>query len=55
MAEGTVESPCVGVCKLDENFVCEGCSRTIDEVLKWREYTDIEKRVVLNRIFGDER
>ena len=27
-----VERPCVGICKLDIDFVCRGCTRTIDEV-----------------------
>jgi len=25
-------SPCIGVCKLDENKVCIGCFRTIEEI-----------------------
>jgi len=46
-----VDSPCVNVCKLDSDFVCEGCGRTIEEVLKWPEYTDEQKQAVLNRLF----
>jgi hypothetical protein len=49
----SIESPCVDVCKLDSNFVCIGCRRTIDEVLKWPEYTDEQKKAVLDRLFGD--
>jgi len=48
-----VASPCVDICKLDSDFVCIGCGRTIDEVLKWREYTDEQKKAVLDRIFGE--
>jgi len=44
-------SPCVQVCELDSDFVCIGCRRTIDEVLKWPEYTDEQKKKVLDRIF----
>jgi predicted Fe-S protein YdhL (DUF1289 family) len=25
-------SPCVGLCKLDENKVCIGCNRTIEQM-----------------------
>jgi len=46
-------SPCVDICKLDSDFVCIGCGRTIDEVLKWREYTDEQKKAVLDRLFGE--
>jgi len=45
-------SPCVDICKLDSDFVCIGCGRTIDEVLKWPEYTDEQKQEVLDRIFN---
>jgi len=44
-------SPCIDVCKLDDSFVCEGCGRTIDEILKWPEYTEQEKQQVLDRLF----
>jgi len=49
-----VASPCVNVCKLDSDFVCEGCGRTIEEVLKWPEYTDEQKLAVLNRLFDNK-
>ena len=47
-------SPCVDICKLDSDFVCEGCGRTIDEVLKWPEYTDEQKHAVLDRLFDSK-
>ena len=49
-----VDSPCVNLCKLDSDFVCEGCGRTIEEVLKWPEYTDEQKLTVLNRLFDNK-
>jgi len=49
-----VPSPCVDICKLDSNFECEGCGRTIQEILKWPEYTDQEKLAVLDRLFGSK-
>ena len=52
MASEAVESPCVDVCKLDSDFVCIGCGRTIEEVLKWTEYTDEQKHAVLDRLFN---
>lgn len=47
----SVDSPCVNVCELDTDFVCKGCGRTIEEVLKWPEYSDEQKQQVLDRIF----
>jgi len=49
----SIESPCVNVCELDSDFVCIGCGRTIDEVLKWPEYTIEQQAAVLDRIFGE--
>jgi len=51
MTDKALSSPCVDVCELDSDFVCIGCGRNIDEVLKWREYTDEQKKAVLDRIF----
>jgi len=47
----SVGSPCVEVCELDSDFVCKGCGRTINEILKWSEYTDKQKLAVLDRLF----
>lgn len=29
------ESPCIGVCLLDEKDVCVGCERHINEIVNW--------------------
>jgi predicted Fe-S protein YdhL (DUF1289 family) len=47
-----VESPCIGVCRLD-NDVCRGCSRTTEEILEWYNFTNEQKQKVLDRIFND--
>ena len=47
----SIDSPCVEVCELDSDFVCKGCGRTINEILKWSEYTDKQKLAVLDRLF----
>lgn len=46
----SVESPCINICKLDDNKICSGCRRTIDEIAGWIKFTDIEKLKVLQRI-----
>lgn len=45
-----VESPCIANCYLDENYICEGCLRTLDEISDWSKLTNQEKREVLKRI-----
>ncbi len=42
-----VASPCVRNCCLDDNDVCLGCFRTLDEIKDWQSKTDLEKIAVL--------
>lgn len=44
-----IESPCIRNCCLDDNDICMGCFRTLDEIKAWLLLTDREKRVVLNK------
>lgn len=48
-----VESPCVGICRLDRAGACIGCGRTSDEIQKWMTMPDEEKQKVLDRLFTD--
>lgn len=43
-------SPCVDVCKLDENEVCIGCKRTIAEIARWPTMTAEEQWRVVNTL-----
>jgi len=48
-----VQSPCVGVCWLDnEGAVCVGCGRTLEEIRGWRTMSDEEKHAVWMRLGG---
>lgn len=44
-----VESPCVSLCTLDEKDICVGCHRSVDEIIRWRQMDDGERREVLIR------
>jgi predicted Fe-S protein YdhL (DUF1289 family) len=42
-----VPSPCINVCKMSPvTGLCEGCLRTIDEIVAWGSATDDYKRAV---------
>lgn len=43
-------SPCVGVCRLDTNYVCVGCDRTLDEIARWSQMTNEERKAVMGRV-----
>jgi predicted Fe-S protein YdhL (DUF1289 family) len=44
-----VGSPCVGICALDDEDLCTGCQRSIDEIRCWSRMDNQERRQVLLR------
>ena len=45
-----VSSPCVSICALDEQDICIGCHRTGDEILRWTQMSNEERREVLRKV-----
>ena len=41
------ESPCLSICSLDQNDVCEGCFRTGNEIEAWLTADDVRKLEIL--------
>jgi predicted Fe-S protein YdhL (DUF1289 family) len=53
MADGKamLPSPCISVCRMDAaTGLCEGCFRTIDEIVGWGAAPEARKREVWNRL-----
>ncbi len=48
--ENHVPSPCTRVCTLDDDRVCIGCKRTVDEIKVWRGLSADAKRALLKDI-----
>jgi len=46
---GSVASPCVRNCCLDENDICLGCHRSLAEICGWHAASNQEKREILDR------
>jgi predicted Fe-S protein YdhL (DUF1289 family) len=46
-------SPCVNVCKVNENGICIGCYRTTDEIANWSKYTDKQRLEIMESISYD--
>jgi uncharacterized protein len=42
-----IESPCVRNCCLDEDDVCLGCGRSLQEILVWGTATNERKNLIL--------
>ena len=49
MTETSVPSPCVRNCCLNEQDVCLGCYRTLEEILQWQASSDKEKLAVIDK------
>ena len=43
-------TPCVDICKLDQNAMCIGCGRTLQEIAEWSGMTDQERQLVMERL-----
>jgi len=51
MTVTVIDSPCVGVCRLDaDTQICMGCYRTLDEIAVWSECSHKQKIDVLARL-----
>ena len=49
MADTEIQSPCIGVCSMDDSTgLCLGCYRTMDEIQGWWELDNTQKQVVIN-------
>ena len=42
-------TPCVSICKILEGK-CVGCGRTLEEIAKWRSYSDEERLDIMRRL-----
>lgn len=50
---GKVKSPCINVCYYKDG-VCQGCFRTLEEIANWNNYSEKEKKRVVNEA-GDRK
>jgi predicted Fe-S protein YdhL (DUF1289 family) len=41
-----VTSPCINICKMEDGL-CAGCFRTIEEIARWANADDEDKRLIL--------
>ncbi len=44
-----MDSPCVACCKLNNDKICTGCYRHIEEIVDWNKRTDAEQQQILER------
>lgn len=44
-----IESPCIRHCCLDENDICLGCHRSLEEIKQWGTSSLETKRLILQK------
>ena len=45
-------SPCVSVCRLSKDGICEGCGRTEKEIREWVIYSNKRRAEIMKRLPG---
>lgn len=51
--EATIDDPCSGVCQVDPQGLCMGCRRSREEIQRWRELADVERRHLLDTVLPE--
>lgn len=46
-------TPCIGVCCVGMDDVCEGCFRTLDEIARWGSMDDAERARIMNFVLPE--
>ncbi|WP_178119007.1 DUF1289 domain-containing protein [Pseudomonas akapageensis] len=41
-----VPSPCISLCRLDEEKICRGCFRHVEDIRQWRSADDEQRREI---------
>jgi len=53
--EKPVSNPCVSICYLDDDDICQGCFRSGQEISHWGNYTNAEKKQVMESVRQREK
>ena len=44
----SIPNPCIRHCCLDQDDICLGCYRSLDEILRWSQSTNEQKQNILD-------
>ncbi|WP_082173481.1 DUF1289 domain-containing protein [Vibrio sp. VPAP30] len=45
--DGPIPNPCIRHCCLDQDDICLGCYRSLDEILRWSQSTNEQRHEIL--------
>lgn len=43
LADTPIPSPCTGICRIGNDGFCDGCQRTLSEIVGWLQMADSER------------
>lgn len=47
MELNVLRSPCINICEINEDGICIGCKRTLEEISEWSIMSVYEKKQIL--------
>ena len=47
-----IETPCVKICVIDDDGLCVGCARTLDEIAGWGSLSTERRHAVMSMLPG---
>ncbi len=47
MSNKTLKSPCIDICKYNQQNFCLGCKRNSDEITNWASYSDAMREAIM--------
>ena len=50
-----VLSPCIGVCEIGDDGLCDGCLRTVGEIARWPQMNDDERLRLMELVLPERR
>ena len=50
VSSALVPSPCIYICDLDDDNICVGCYRSIDEIVAWGSLDNSERAVIIELV-----
>lgn len=48
MTDDFIQSPCIGLCGLNEERICGGCFRSDEEISQWNIVDNEQRRAILD-------
>ncbi len=49
--QNNITSPCIGICAVNEDNICLGCYRNLDEISDWLNFDDTKRAEILTHCY----